>query len=52
MLQVKFPDELVFLDSIKENDLKKVTELLKKASKHIDINALNDAGKQRLNLKS
>lgn len=41
---VHFPDELVFLDSIKENDLAACNDMLSKASQSIDINALNDAG--------
>lgn len=42
--RVHFPDELVFLDSIKENDLKACNTMLRKASLTLDINALNDAG--------
>ncbi|XP_076442139.1 uncharacterized protein LOC143281086 [Babylonia areolata] len=42
--QVRFPDELVFLDSIKENDLKACNAMLRKASLQLDINGINDAG--------
>ncbi|KAK7103633.1 protein phosphatase 1 regulatory subunit 27-like [Littorina saxatilis] len=42
--RVRFPDELVFLDSIKENDLKACNAMLRKASLTLDINGLNNAG--------
>ncbi|KAL8612885.1 hypothetical protein ACOMHN_038140 [Nucella lapillus] len=42
--KVRFPDELVFLDSIKENDLKACNAMLRKASLSLDINALNESG--------
>ena len=43
--KVRFPDELVFLDNIKENDLPAVSSMLRRASVQVDINALNDAGR-------
>ena len=42
--KVKFPDELVFLDSVKENDVENVKLLLRRASANIDINKMNDSG--------
>ncbi|KAK7504136.1 hypothetical protein BaRGS_00004440 [Batillaria attramentaria] len=41
---VRFPDELVFLDHIKENDITAINSMLRRASMQIDINGLNDAG--------
>ena len=43
--RVRFPAELVFLDSIKENDLRTCHAMLQKASLAIDLNGLNDSGK-------
>lgn len=42
--KVKFPDELVFLDSIKDNDVDTVRVMLRRASANIDINKINDSG--------
>ena len=42
--RVRFPDELVFLDNIRENDLSACNAMLRKASLSIDINGINDAG--------
>lgn len=42
--QVRFPDELVFLDHIKENDIVAINSMLRRASMQIDINALNEVG--------
>ncbi len=42
--KVKFPDELVFLDNIKENDMVGMNSMLRRASVQIDINAMGDAG--------
>ncbi|ESO83528.1 hypothetical protein LOTGIDRAFT_133274 [Lottia gigantea] len=42
--KVRFPDELVFLDNVKENDLKAMDSMLRRASLQMDLNALNDAG--------
>lgn len=42
--KVRFPDDLVFLDNIRENDLDACKVMLRRASLKIDINALNDAG--------
>ena len=43
--QVRFPDELVFLDSIKENDMAHMNTMLRRASIKLDINGLTDQGK-------
>ena len=42
--QVRFPDELVFLDNIKENDMEATFDMLRQASVNVNINALGDAG--------
>ena len=42
--QVRFPDELVFLDNIKENDLEATRAMLRRASVQIDINGIGDSG--------
>ncbi|XP_074662229.1 protein phosphatase 1 regulatory subunit 27-like [Tubulanus polymorphus] len=41
---VRFPDELVFLDSIKVNDISHMHDMLRRASIQLDISAINDAG--------
>ncbi|WAR20586.1 hypothetical protein MAR_002424 [Mya arenaria] len=41
---VRFPDELVFLDNIKENDVHALGSMLRRASLQVDISAINDAG--------
>ena len=46
--RVRFPDELVFLDNIKENDLSACNAMLRKASLTLDINGINDAGESLL----
>ena len=46
--QVSFPDELVFLDNIKENDMEATYNMLRRASVTIDINALGDAGRSHI----
>jgi len=43
--KVKFPDELVFLDSIKDNDVENVKQMLRRASLNVDLNKINDSGK-------
>ena len=43
--KVKFADELVFLDSIKVNDVENVRLMLRRASADIDINRINEYGK-------
>lgn len=43
--KVKFTDELVFLDSIKDNDVASVRNMLRRASANIDINKINECGK-------
>lgn len=42
--QVRFPDELVFLDNVKENDMPAMHSMLRRASVQIDINGIGDAG--------
>lgn len=41
---VRFPDELVFLDNIKENDIHALGHMLRRASLQVDISGINDAG--------
>lgn len=43
--KVKFPDELIFLDNIKENNIKEIRIMLRRASANIDINKINDSGR-------
>ena len=38
---VRFPDELVFLDNIKEDELPAMESMLRRASVCIDINAIH-----------
>ncbi|OWF40230.1 protein phosphatase 1 regulatory subunit 27-like [Mizuhopecten yessoensis] len=42
--KVHFPDELVFLDNIKENDIQGLNTMLRRASLQVDISGINDAG--------
>ena len=42
--RVRFPDELVFLDNVKENDAQAVNTMLRRASVQIDINGIGDSG--------
>ena len=42
--KVRFPDELVFLDNVKENDTQAVNNMLRRASVQIDINGIGDSG--------
>jgi ankyrin repeat protein len=42
--KVKFADDLVFLDSIKVNDVESVRLMLRRTSADIDINKINDYG--------
>ncbi|XP_060597141.1 protein phosphatase 1 regulatory subunit 27-like [Ruditapes philippinarum] len=41
---VRFPDELVFLDNIKENDIHALDHMLRRASLQVDISGINDVG--------
>ncbi|XP_052273192.1 protein phosphatase 1 regulatory subunit 27-like [Dreissena polymorpha] len=41
---VRFSDELVFLDNIKENDVKALGLMLRRASLQVDISGINDSG--------
>ena len=43
--KVHFPDELVFLDNIKENDIPALHGMLRRASLQVDISGINDAGR-------
>ncbi len=47
---VRFPDELVFLDSIKENDIQQANYMLRRASVSIDINGIADSGKSKMKI--
>ena len=42
--RVRFPDEVVFEDEIKEQDGMAVMDMLRRASIDIDINRINSAG--------
>lgn len=42
--KVKFPDELIFLDNIKENNIKEIKTMLRRTSANLDINKINDTG--------
>ena len=42
--QVRFPDEIVFEESIKEADGEVIISMLRRASLDIDINRMNMAG--------
>lgn len=42
--KVRFSDELVFLDNIKENDMPALNNMLRRASLQVDISGINDAG--------
>jgi len=45
---VRFPDELVFLDNIKENDVQALGTMLRRASLQVDISGINDAGRIKM----
>ena len=42
--KVNFPDDLVFLESIKDNDVDSVKLMLRRTSATIDINKINNTG--------
>ncbi|XP_043202066.1 protein phosphatase 1 regulatory subunit 27-like [Amphibalanus amphitrite] len=42
--RVRFPDEVVFDESVKENDADAVVSMLRRASVDIDVNRINSAG--------
>ena len=44
MRRVRFPDEVVFEESIKESDGMAIMALLRRASVDIDVNRINMAG--------
>lgn len=43
--RVRFPDELVFQDSVKENDVEQMNHMLKRDSLQMDLNGINSAGR-------
>lgn len=43
--KVRFPDELVFLDNIKEGDVPGMQSMLRRVSVSIDVNAIGSSGK-------
>lgn len=45
--KVRFSDELVFLDNIKENDIPALGSMLRRASLQVDISGINDAGQYK-----
>lgn len=42
--RVRFPDELVFLDNIKDNDIQACHSMLRRASVQLDLNGLDTSG--------
>ena len=48
--RVRFPDEVIFENEIKEQDGHAVMNMLRRASIDIDINRINSAGKIRLEI--
>ena len=46
--KVRFPDELVFLDNIKEGDVPAMQSMLRRVSVSIDINAVGCSGEFEL----
>ena len=42
--RVKFSDELVFLDSIKDKDFEQLRSMLRRASLKVDMNKVNSSG--------
>lgn len=42
--KVKFSDDLIFLDNIKDNDVDAVRLMLRRTSINIDIDKVNDSG--------
>ena len=43
--RVRFPDEVIFEDEIKEQDGHAIMSMLRRASVDVDINRINTAGK-------
>lgn len=41
---VRFPDELVFLDNMKENNIKACSSMLRRASIQMDLNGIDNSG--------
>ena len=44
--RVRFPDEVIFEDEIKEQDGNAIMSMLRRASIDVDINRINTAGKK------
>ena len=44
--KVHFPDDLVFLDDVKDNDIEAMDSMLRRASLQMDINAIMPSGEQ------
>lgn len=42
--QVRFPDQIVFLESIKDSDIENVKSLLRRRSACIDMSSINNSG--------
>ena len=46
--RVRFPDELVFNDNVKEQDIPAVEAMLRRSSLQMDINSINSAGNVKI----
>ncbi len=44
--RVRFPDEVIFENDVKEQDARSVIQMLRRASVDIDINRINSAGEE------
>ncbi len=44
--RVRFPDEVIFENEVKEQDAHSVIQMLRRASIDIDINRINSAGQE------
>lgn len=42
--RVRFPDELVFQENVKDNDVESMHQMLRRASLKMDLSAVNTAG--------
>ena len=47
--RVRFPDEVIFENEVKEQDGRAVMHMLRRASIDIDLNRINSAGKNIVN---
>lgn len=43
--RVRFPDQIIFLESIKDSDIENVKSLLRRRSACIDLSSINNSGK-------